>query len=144
MGSKGVLLSGIALIIGVYAVGIKKADITIGGSAATHAYKIQSDKNAMMGVQAGIHFLTGSINGGSGGINTTSTFIILSDTVSYTVVVPKDSVTGNITATSKFQGWKTTIKAYVRKKFSDGSNHYWEVTRSYIKPNANEANYVYQ
>jgi len=142
-GSRGVLLSGIALIIGIYSVGIKKADVQLAGSAIAHACKIQSERNAMMGVKAGIHSLRSDGNGGFSGINTTDTFIILNDTVSYTVSVVSFATTGTITATSKFKNWKTTIRAYVRKKFGSDP-YYWEITRRYIVPDPNEANYVYQ
>jgi len=143
MGSKGVLLSGIALVIGVYAVGIKKADNLVAGSALTHAYKIQSENDARMGVRAGIHWLRGEPDGSSSGLSYTNSFIFNSDTVLYIVSIPAFVTSGQITSTSNFKGWQTVIKANVKLKFA-GASYYWQPTAWYIVPNPNEAKYVYQ
>ena len=81
MGSKGVLLSGIALIVGIYAVGIKKADNLVAGSAGTHAYRTQSELDSRMGIRVGIHYLRSWVDGQSSGIYATGQYILGVETI---------------------------------------------------------------
>lgn len=137
--SKGVLLSGIALIVGLYAVGIKKADAIIAGSAGSRVYQIQSDANARTALRLALNDMTDN--------NSWSTksqkVIFLGDTLRYDIdniynVSPNRKV--RITTTSTFKGVKTQIVAYVdegppilnKKGKRLGST--WTIARTYVVP----------
>ncbi len=144
--SKGVLLSGVALIVGIYATGIHKADAIIASSAGTRVYQLQSDANARTGVRLALDDMT------LGGWSTRQlTAYFMGDTITYDIDnLGTSPQSAKIKTRSRFQGFETRIEAYVvqgaaivnRRGRRIGST--WTITKTYIVPNANEARYVAQ
>jgi len=135
--SKGVLLSGIALIIGMYSVGIKKADAIIASSASTRVYQLQSDANARSALRiAVVDMIDNSWSTRS------QTVIFLGDTLMYDIdnLSSTSPRKAKVTCRSRFKGVETKIVAYVqegtaivnRRGRRVGSN--WTITKSYLVP----------
>ena len=137
--SKGVLLSGIALIVGIYAVGIKKADAIIASSAGTRVYQLQSDANARTGIRLALDDMR------DGNWSTRSrTTIFLADTILYDIdnIQSFHPYKAKITSRSRFKGVETKIIAYVEEGASIVNRrgrrigYNWTITKSYLVPSA--------
>ena len=144
--SKGVLLSGVALIVGIYATGIHRADAIIAASAGTRVYQLQSDANARTGVRLALEDMR------EGGWRTTwTTVIFMGDTIRYDIDnLPTTPRTATITSSSRFKQFETRVVAYVeegsaiRNRRGRRIGSTWTITKTYVVPNANEARYVAQ
>lgn len=136
--SKGALLSGVALIVGIYASGIKKADALIAASAGTRVYQLQSDANARTGVRLALNDMRDNTSWSV----SPKTVIFMGDTIWYDVnntqtSSPKKST---ITSRSRYKGIETKIVAYVeesgaivnRRGRRIGYN--WAITKTYVVP----------
>ena len=136
--SKGVLLSGIALIVGMYAVGIKKADAILASSAGMRVYQIQSDANARTGLRLALNDMRDNTSWSV----SPKTVIFLGDTIWYDVNNTQTSPIkkSTITSRSKYKGIETKIVAYVeesgaivnRRGRRIGYN--WAITKTYVFP----------
>ena len=144
--SKGALLSGVALIVGIYASGIHKADAIIAATAGTRVYQLQSDANARTGVRLALDDMT------LGGWSTRQrTAYFMGDTIIYDIdnlgTTPQ---TVKIKTRARFKGFETRIEAYVeqgaaivnRRGRRIGST--WTITKTYVLQNTNEAGYINQ
>ena len=143
--SKGVLLSGIALIVGMYAVGIKKADAIIAGSAGTRVYQIQSDANARTGLRLALDDMR------DGNWSTRSrTAIFIGDTIRYDIdnISPTSPKKAKIKASSRFKGVETKVVAYVEEgapilnKKGKRVGYNWTISRTYLEPSTDS--FMYQ
>ncbi|MBI3004177.1 MAG: hypothetical protein HYY49_02030 [Ignavibacteriales bacterium] len=136
--SKGVLLSGIALIVGMYAVGIKKADAIIAGSAGTRVYQIQSDANARTGIRLALN----DMRDNNSWSTRSKTIIFLADTIQYDIdnIQSSSPKKAKITSTSRFKGVETKVIAYVEEgapilnKKGKRIGYDWTITRTYLIP----------
>ena len=133
--SKGILLSGVALIIGFYMLGIKKSDRLTAEIAETRANEVISANIAQSGIRLAINSLA------------TSNFTITSSqtnssmfggSLSYTI----DGVTlgpgwARVTATGEISGSRVTMVADVQQT-SAGSKkdrgNMWQVSKIYTQP----------
>ena len=144
--SKGALLSGVALIVGIYASGIKRADGIIASSAGTRVYQLQSDANARTGVRLALDDMV------LGGWSTRKrTAYFMGDTILYDIDnLGTSPQTAKIKTRSRFKGFETRIEAYVeegaviRNRRGRRIGSTWTITKTYVVPNANEARYQAQ
>ena len=137
MGSKGVLLGGVALIVGIYSTGIHKADVIIANSAGTRVYQLQSDANARTGLRLALNDMRDNTTWSV----TRRTVIFLGDTIWYDVdntqtFSPKKST---IRAGSKYKGIETEITAYAEESSAIVNRrgrrigYNWAITKTYVK-----------
>ena len=135
--SKGALLSGVALIVGIYASGIHKADAIIAASSGTRVYQLQSDANARTALRLALNDMRDNTSWSVA----LKKVIFLGDTIWYDVTNTQASSPkkATIKAGSKYKGIETEIPAYVaesgvivnRRGRRIGYN--WAITKTYVK-----------
>ncbi|HTP80943.1 MAG TPA: hypothetical protein VMM57_11150 [Bacteroidota bacterium] len=133
--SKGVLLSGVALVIGFYMLGIKKSDRLTAEIAEGRANDVQSLNIA----QSGIRFAINSLATSNFSITSSeSSSSLFGGTLSYTI----DGVTlgpgwARITSTGVVGGSRVTLVADVQQTLAGQKKdrgNMWQVAKIYTQP----------
>ncbi len=129
--SKGVLLSGVALIIGFYTVGIKKTDRMTAEMAETRANELQSENIAQSGVRLAINELVVS----NFATNSSKSLDLLGGTISYTIT--SSSGSAHITSTGQFSGRTVKVIADVQQtptQPTKSRGNMWQISKMYVQP----------
>ena len=136
--SKGILLSGIALVIGLYTSGVKQADGLTASTAVSRVNDVQSYAIA----RSGLRFALNDLATRSWGSGTWSSSVnMFGGSLTYTVD-NQHYGTGNarIWTTGTFNGKQTKIITDVTKTWSGWVHHswrrgsMWEINKMYVAP----------
>ncbi|MGB2868862.1 MAG: hypothetical protein WBD36_10450 [Bacteroidota bacterium] len=137
--SKGVLLSGVALIIGFYTVGIKRAETATAAITATHASTAVAENLARTGLRFAINDL--SNNAWAPTTNSIKFYGVFSskDTVKYSIAA-LSSNQATVTTTGTYNSIRVKLTATVTKtdsyrlsKRGKKSGYKWEVSDVYVR-----------
>lgn len=140
--SKGVLLSGVALIIGFYTVGIKKAQTTTATLSATHSSTAVAENLSRTGLRFAINKLSSTWSAP----NTTQYFYGVfnsKDTLKYKIeaVGSWPYTQATVTSTGTYNSIRVRLTAtvsqtssYQLSKRGRKSGYMWEVSDVYLRP----------
>jgi len=135
--SKTIMLGAMSLLIGMYALKIKQADMTVADIGSARAQELQALELAKTGIDLAVNELTAT----SDGLSRTRTKTLMGGTVKYTNT---DMGYGEqrVTSTATFGRQVRTMTAYLTKvesgTYRDGRKKKkwsrWTVTKMYVKP----------
>ena len=133
--SKGVLLGGVALIIGFYTVGIKKADRSNSEIAEMRANDLQSENIA----QSGIRFAANELVTGGFDNNSSHSCELFGGTLTYNIL-SINLERARVTSTGQVGGRTITVVAEVQKIPSSSAGqsksrgNMWQIEKVYAQP----------
>lgn len=127
--SKGVLLSGVALVVGMYTVAIKKADRLNAEAVETRTFQLQSEDIARTGLRFAVRRLEIYESYWSlytSPSNYSKTLDLFGGTLTYVIEPIGSPGYAKITATGVFNGKTATVVANVKESLTGSSPSGWQ------------------